>query len=562
MMEGISLKSRAIAFAMCVGAGSFILSIMAGGTGAMHNVTSSATAANALVVAIVCAAMSWASADRALATVAAAVDSAIKRLAQAAHGDFESRTPSEVREFLPELADSMDALFTETRSTFDSIHNLAMYDPVTSLANRTNFRRDVERTLAELPADAQSALLFIDLDNFKSVNDSLGHAHGDQLLAKVANRLRAVLNAEVTTGRGGVGRIGRLAGDEFTMFLPDIASTDDGHRVAQRILYALGEDIDLSGHAIRVGASIGLALHPDHGRSLTTLMKAADVAMYHAKACGRGQVQTYTDSLADALNEKLRLERDLRLALTESRFELVFQPQIELVTGNTLSAEALLRWNHPEQGIRLPGAFIETAEESSLIVEIGDWVIEAVAAAAARWEKLGLDQRLAINISPRQIEQRDFFQRLRNSLTHHGATPRMLELEITEGLAMTCGDTVFQEMAALRNEGALIAIDDFGTGYSNFSRLRDMPVDQVKLDRSMIADVTSSEQARAIVHAVIGLIHGLGHRVIAEGVETQEQADVLRVIGCDAVQGYAVAMPMSERDFLIWTNGGRSALTA
>lgn len=561
-MEGISLKSRAIAFAMCVGAGSFILSIIAGGTGAMNGPSGSAAAANALVVAIVCAAMSWASADRALASVAAAVDSAIKRLAQAAHGDFETRTPAEVREFLPELADSMDALFTETRSTFDSIHNLAMYDPVTTLANRTNFRRDVERILAELPADARSALLFVDLDNFKSVNDSLGHAHGDQLLAKVANRLRAVINAEEITGRGGAGRVGRLAGDEFTMFLPDIASTEDGQRVAQRILYALGEDIDLSGHSIRVGASIGLAFHPDHGRSLTTLMKAADVAMYHAKACGRAQVQTYTDSLADALDVKLRLERDLRRALTESRFELAFQPQVELVGGRTLSAEALLRWNHPEHGLQLPGTFIETAEESSLIVEIGDWVIDAVAATAARWEKLGLDQRLAINISPRQIEQRDFFIRLRDRLAHHGATPRMLELEITEGLAMTCGETVFSEMAALRDEGALIAIDDFGTGYSNFSRLRDMPVDQVKLDRSMIADVTSSEQARAIVHAVIGLIHGLGHRVIAEGVETREQADVLRVIGCDAVQGYAVAMPMAEHEFLRWTDGGRKALIA
>lgn len=561
-MEGISLKSRAIAFAMCVGAGSFILAIVAGGSGAINGPSGSAAAANALVVAIVCAAMSWASADRALASVAGAVDSAIKRLAQAAHGDFESRTPAEVREFLPELADSMDALFTETRSTFDSIHNLAMYDPVTTLANRTNFRRDVERILAELPADSRSALLFVDLDNFKSVNDSLGHAHGDQLLAKVANRLRAVLNAEETPGRGGAGRVGRLAGDEFTLFLPDIASTEDGQRVAQRILYALGEDIDLSGHSIRVGASIGLAFHPDHGRSLTTLMKAADVAMYHAKACGRAQVQTYTDSLADALDEKLRLERDLRLALSESRFELAFQPQIELTSGHVLSAEALLRWNHPEHGMRLPGAFIETAEESSLIVEIGDWVIDAVAAAAARWEKLGLDQRLAINISPRQIEQRNFFARLRERLAYHGATPRMLELEITEGLAMTCGETVFREMAALRDEGALIAIDDFGTGYSNFARLRDMPVDQVKLDRSMIADVTSSEQARAIVHAVIGLIHGLGHRVIAEGVETREQADVLRVIGCDAMQGYVVAMPMSERDFLRWTDSERTALSA
>lgn len=556
-MEGVSLKSRAIAFAICVGAGAFILSILAGaGSGNQAD-----NAANALIVAIICAVMSWASADQALSAVADAVDSAIKRLSAAAHGDFETPTPEQVRECLPELADSMDALFLETRSTIDSIHNLAMFDPVTSLANRTNFRRDVERALGELPGDSCSALLFIDLDNFKAVNDSVGHAQGDQLLAKVANRLRAVLNAERQAGREGrvPGSIGRLAGDEFTLFLPDIAGPDDGTRVAQRILYALNEDIELSGHAIRVGASIGVAIYPQHGRSLTTLMKAADVAMYHAKANGRAQVQLYTDSLADALSEKLRMEQDLRQALTRGHFRLAFQPQVSLAGGEITTAEALLRWEHPEHGTRLPGEFIDIAEESALIVEIGDWVIDAVAATIARWDRFGIQQRLAINISPRQIEQHDFFVRLRERMEYHGAPARLLELEITEGLAMTCGDTVFQEMAAFRSDGAMISIDDFGTGYSNFSRLRDMPIDRVKLDRSMIADIAISEQARAIIHAVIGLIHGLGHQVVAEGVETRDQIDVLRVIGCDAIQGYVIAPPMDEHQFVEWTRIARPA---
>lgn len=557
-MEGISLKSRAIAFAVCVGAGAFILSILAGtGTDARGD-----AAANALIVAIICAAMSWASADQALSAVAGAVDSAIKRLSDAAHGDFETPTPKAVRESLPDLAESMDALFLETRSTLDTIHNLAMFDPVTSLANRTNFRRDVERALGELPADSCSALLFVDLDNFKAVNDTLGHAQGDHLLAKVANRLRTVLHAERQAGREGrlPSVIGRLAGDEFTLFLPDIASAEEGARVAQHILYALNEDIELAGHSIRVGASIGVAIYPEHGRSLTTLMKAADVAMYHAKACGRAQVQIYSDALTDALTEKLRMERDLRLALTNAHFRLAFQPQIGLAHGDITTAEALLRWHHPEHGVRLPGQFIDIAEESALIVDIGNWVIDAVAATIARWDRVGVQQRLAINISPRQIEQRDFFTRLRERMDHHGAPARLLELEITEGLAMTCGDAVFQEMAAFRKDGAMISIDDFGTGYSNFSRLRDMPIDRVKLDRSMIADIAISEQARAIVHAVIGLIHGLGHQAVAEGVETREQIDVLRVIGCDAIQGYAIATPMEEHEFIGWVRGERSLL--
>lgn len=557
-MEGVSLKSRAIAFAICVGAGAFILAIIAGAGSASH----AGNAANALIVAIICSVMSWASAEQALSSVAGAVDSAIKRLSAAAHGDLESATPAQVRQYLPDLANSMDALFLETRSTIESIHNLAMFDPVTALANRTNFRRDVERALGELPGDSCSALLFVDLDNFKAVNDSLGHAQGDQLLAKIANRLRTVLNAERQAGREGrmPGLIGRLAGDEFTLFLPDIAEPGEAARVGQRILYALNEDIELSGHAIRVGASIGVAIYPGHGRSLTTLMKAADVAMYHAKARGKAQVQVYTDALADALSERLKMEQDLRQALTQRHFRLAFQPQTALADGEIVTAEALLRWEHPEDGIRLPGEFIDIAEESALIVEIGDWVIDAVAATIARWDRFGIQQRLAINISPRQIEQHDFFARLRERMEHHGAPARLLELEITEGLAMTCGEAVFHEMAAFRADGAMISIDDFGTGYSNFARLRDMPIDRVKLDRTMIADITGSDQARAIVHAVIGLIHGLGHKVVAEGVETREQVDVLRVIGCDAIQGYVIAPPMDEHEFIEWARVERSAL--
>jgi len=494
--------------------------------------------------------------------MATAVDAAIKRLIDAAHGDFEAPTPEAVRKSMPELAKTMDALFVETRSTLESIHNLAMFDPVTGLPNRTHFRRDVERTLCDVPDGQCGALLFVDLDNFKVVNDTLGHAHGDQLLVRVANRLRSVLQAERTAGRAHAdeGVIGRLAGDEFTMFLPRVDDSADALGVGQHILSALNEDIDLSGHAIRVGASIGVALYPAHGRSLTMLMKAADVAMYHAKACGRGQAQLYHDALTETLSEKLKLERDLRIAIERHQFALVFQPQLDLNPAAPASAEALLRWNHPDVGLRFPGAFIDTAEDSNLIVLIGDWVIDAVAATIARWDALGIQQRVAINISPRQIDQRDFFSRLRAKLDYHGAPAHLLELEISEGVAMTCGEAACSELAALRGEGALISIDDFGTGYSNLGRLRDMPIDRVKLDRSLIADITTSEHARAVAQAVVSLIHGLGHQVVAEGVETEDQVEVLKIIGCDSLQGYAIATPMDEMRFIDWSRRGRSAL--
>jgi len=559
-MEGDSLKSRAFAFALCVGAGSFILAMLAGSGGAIH----AGQAARALIVAIICGAMSWASAHQALSTMAVAVDSAITRLLEAAHGDFEGPTPEAVRSCMPGLARTMDALFIETRSTLESIHHLAMFDPVTGLPNRTHFRRDVERILCQVPDGQSAALLFVDLDNFKVVNDTLGHAHGDQLLVKVANRLRNVLQAERGTGRthADAGVIGRLAGDEFTIFLPCVADGGDATRVAQRILESLCQDIDLSGHEIRVGASIGVALYPAHGRSLTTLMKSADVAMYHAKACGRGQAQLFNDALNETLSEKLTLERDLRQALDGGQFALVFQPQLDLAGGAPASAEALLRWNHPDLGLRFPGSFLDTAEDSHLIVQIGDWVIEAVASTIARWDALGIRQRLAINISPRQLDQHDFFARLRARMSHYGAPAHLLELEISEGLAMTCGAAVIEQMALLRREGALISIDDFGTGYSNLARLRDMPIDRVKLDRSLIADIATSEQALAVAQAVVGLIHGLGHQVVAEGVESDDQIEMLRLIGCDSLQGYAIATPMDEARFIDWSQRKRASALA
>ncbi len=546
-VEGFSLKSRAIAFAMCAGAVAFILAL----TATSHGMLSMDSAARALIVAIICGTMCWASAERTISATAGAIDAAIERLSRAANGDLESEIPEEVAACVPPLATAMTRLFSQLHANFESVQRLAMFDPVTGLPNRTNFRRTVERMLTELPPDAVAGLYFIDLDKFKTVNDTLGHATGDMLLGMVANRLRAVAERYAAEHAGRQPLIGRLAGDEFTMFFPELPNIRDAERLGRAMLFALSEPFDLADQQVEIGASIGIALRPEHGSNLTDLMRAADAAMYHAKGQGRGRAEHFTDILAAEIAERAQLESDLRDAVDKQQFALVYQPQLSAADGHIVAAEALLRWRHPD-GLKMPGAFIDRAEEIGLMVEIGEWVVTNVAETISRWSKLGVEQRLAINISPRQLDHASFFRRLREAMHAASAPASLLELEITETLAMHCSDDVIDAIAELRADGAIIAIDDFGTGYTNLTRLRELPVDRIKLDQSLIRHVADSREARAIAQAVIGLVHGLGREAVAEGIETQAQAEVLRVIGCDALQGYVFAQPMAESEFLSW----------
>ncbi|MBY0583491.1 MAG: EAL domain-containing protein [Sphingomonas sp.] len=548
-MEGASLKSRAIVFAMASGAVAFILALVATSSGQVDGDAVS----RALIPAVVCAVMCWASAERAISATASAIDAAIARLAKASQGDLEGDIPSEIGQNVPQLATAMEDLFAQISANLESVHRLAMYDPVTGLPNRTHFRRTCERMLTDMPTSGQAALFFIDLDRFKSVNDTMGHAVGDMLLGMVANRLRTVADRVTIESETPPPLIGRLAGDEFTLFFPDIGDAQIAARIGRGILFALSEPFDLHGHDVEIGASIGIARRPEHGSNLTDLMRAADVAMYHAKAMGRGRAEHFNEVLAAQIADRVQLESELRDAIERNQFELVFQPQISVKQGRIVAAEALLRWRHPTGGIKLPGTFIKRAEETGMIVEIGEWVIKTVAETIARWGVMGIEQRLAINISPRQLDHADFFRRLREAMLAANAPARLLELEITETLAMHCSDEVIEAIAQLRSDGATIAIDDFGTGYSNLARLRDLPVDRVKLDRSLIEHVATRSQARSIVHAVIGLIHGLGCEAVAEGIETEAQAEVLRIIGCDVIQGYAIAEPMDEKTFIAWS---------
>ncbi|MFL9841492.1 EAL domain-containing protein [Sphingomonas sp. ST-64] len=558
-MEGFSLKSRAIAFAICAGAFVFILALAATSRGAFDVVSAS----RALIAAIICAVMCWAYAERTIAATAEAIDAAILRLTRAANGDLESEIPREVEICVPPLAHAMDGLFRQLHSNLESVQRLALYDPVTGLPNRVHFRRSCERMLSELPPDAMAALFFIDLDRFKAVNDTLGHAVGDQLLGMVANRLRAVADRFAIDGDSRQPLIGRLSGDEFTIYFPELGHLRDADRVGRGILFALSEPFDLADQEVSIGASVGIAMRPEHGSSLTDLMRAADAAMYHAKAQGRGRAEHFTAQLAAEIAERALLESDLRAAVEQDQFTLVYQPQVSASDGRIVAAEALLRWEHPKRGLCLPGTFIHRAEETGLIVEIGEWVVKHVASTIARWGAIGVEQRLAVNISPRQLDHAAFFRRLREAMQEAGAPARLLELEITETLAMHCSSEVIEAITALRADGASIAVDDFGTGYSNLARLRDLPLDRVKLDRSLVENVATSVEARTIAQAVIGLIHGIGCEVVAEGIETEAQLEVLRVIGCDVLQGYVIGRPMPETAFLGWAQAEpRRALRA
>jgi diguanylate cyclase (GGDEF)-like protein len=511
----------------------------------------------ALVAGAFCLLVSYVAAERPNSESARALSALSERLLAVEDGDLVSPAPGAVQRTMPKLAAAVDSLFAEVRASIENAHALGMYDPVTSLPNRLHFRSEADKLMSEVLADSSSAMLFVDLDRFKMVNDSLGHARGDQLLIMVANRLRVVVNAEHNGNARTRPLLARLAGDEFTIFFPEIQSVAEIERVSRRIVLAISEPFELCSHSVDIGASIGIAISPDHGSSIEALMRAADIAMYRAKSLGGGQHCLFDANLAAEHQQKIETEKSLTEAVQRGEFVLAFQPQMSLVTGEVAGAEALLRWNHPRDGLRMPATFIPVAERTGLISEIGEWVTGEVATTLGNWQRNGFDGRLAFNISPRQVERPDFFVKLRQSFADAGVPLSMIELEFTESAAMEVSASVLDEIGDLRSDGARVAIDDFGTGYSNLARLRSMPLDRVKLDPSLIADIEESEKARVIVQAVIQLIKGVECEIVAEAVETVAQADILRAMGCDTVQGFVFAEAMFEEEFLAWIGNAR-----
>ncbi len=508
-----------------------------------------------LVAGTFCLLICYIASERPNSQSARALSALGDRLLAVEEGDLTSPAPALVQKTMPAVAQAVDKLFAEVRASIDNAHALGMFDPVTSLPNRLHFRGEADKLLAT--CEGSCAMLFVDLDRFKAVNDSLGHARGDQLLTMVANRLRIVVTADVDPGSGPRPLVARLAGDEFTIFLSGV-EREQVSRVARRVGTAIAEPFELHGHSIDIGASVGVAMAPEHGTSVEALMRAADIAMYQAKGMGGGQVVTFSNALAKRHAHKIETERALTEALERGEFTLALQPQMSLRTGEVTGAEALLRWNHPRGNVARPSDFIAIAESCGVITDIGDWVVSETAEILAHWQERGRARRVAMNVSPRQLERGDFFARVREAFETRGVPLSLVELEFTETAAMRCSEEQIAAMAALRTDGATIAIDDFGTGYSNIARLRSMPLDRVKLDPSIVVDIDRSEKARNIVQSVITLIHAVGADIVAEAIENAAQADILRTMGAQVVQGFVFAPPMSEEEFFTWLDNAET----
>jgi diguanylate cyclase (GGDEF)-like protein len=465
-------------------------------------------------------------------------------------GDLASPAPPALRRHMPALAAAVDGLFDQVRSNLDSAQAMAMYDPVTALPNRIHFKREADRILKSRRPEDKTALLFVDLDGFKDVNDLLGHAQGDQVLTMVATRLRTVLDSEAQPGSMAQPLLARLAGDEFTLLLPDIGNLEEAVRIAHRALAALAEPFRTAGHTPCLGASIGVALCPDHGDDPTGLMKAADIAMYHAKASGRSRVCVYEPRLAEASEDRVRTEAAVRAALKAGKLSLGYQPQVCLRTGAIVGGESSICWNGGESGV--PESLFGGAVDCGLTLEINDWALERAAETMLGWRKQGLPHRMAVRVTPRQIERPDFFAELRAALRQCGPAPWPLELVLSESGFAACEPRMFGELDALRSDGVTIAIAEFGAGRSNLSRLTELPIDRVKFDPALTATIDRSEKTRTVAAALVHLVHGIGCEAIAVGVERQDQIEVLRAIGCDTLEGLFGARAMSEDAFVRW----------
>ncbi|RZT05905.1 PAS domain S-box-containing protein/diguanylate cyclase (GGDEF) domain-containing protein [Duganella sp. CF402] len=432
---------------------------------------------------------------------------------------------------------------TEQHLAQERIHRLAHHDTLTGLANRLSLNLRLEQLLAQTRrSGGKAAVLFIDLDHFKKINDTHGHATGDLLLVAVSQRLQELLR-EVDT-------IARLGGDEFIVVTDGAITPDEASNIAVRIVDALTTPYHLQGKTVHSGASVGVAMFPDDGEDAGTLMRHADTAMYAAKSQGRGNFQFFSEDMNTATHERLMLENRLWQALEQNEFELYLQPQIELATQRIIGAEALLRWHHPELGMVGPDRFIPIAEESGLILPLGDWVLQRAISLLDSWRTPELAHlRLAVNLSARQCHGPGLLPHLDRLLHSQGVNPALLELEITESAAMQDPERSRALLVELRSRGIKVAIDDFGTGYSSLSYLKLFELDRIKIDRGFVKDIESDPDDAVIVAATIALAHSLGLEVIAEGVETEAQRDFLRAKQCDEAQGYLFARPMPVAQF-------------
>ena len=433
---------------------------------------------------------------------------------------------------------------TERKVAEDRAKFLSYHDALTGLPNQLLLQDRLQQAIAfSNRVGTKVALMVVDLDRFKAVNDFLGHDAGDRLLVKVAERLKAGLRSTDTVCRQG--------GDEFLLLLTNLAEPDAIVTFLGELLARFREPFAIDGKEMGISASVGAAVYPEDGTDFGTLLRKADMAMYRAKDAGRNSYRFFNEEMNDAVTEQVTLHAGLRRGLEAGQFALYYQPQIEISSGKLVGAEALIRWNHPDLGLVSPARFIPVAEETGLIVEIGEWVLREACREAARWIELGLTEpQVAVNLSAFQFRRGDIEKSVAGALEASGLEPHMLELELTESILISDTENVLSTVKRLKIMGVRLSIDDFGTGYSSLSYLKRFEVDKLKIDQSFIRDLATDPEDAAIVRAIIQMAHSLGLRTIAEGVETQDVLDHLRLFHCDESQGYFHARPLPAADFI------------
>ncbi len=437
---------------------------------------------------------------------------------------------------------SVQADITALKDAEARLQHMATHDALTGLSNRLLFRERLKEAFSRASRSGnQVAVLLLDLDRFKAINDTLGHMRADELLQAVAGRLHGCLREHDT--------VARLGGDEFTVLLPQLETSEHAAVVAGKILASLSEPFDIVGQSVTTTTSIGISIYPDDGVDIDDVLQRADAAMYQSKAMGRNTYQFYTRAIHERSMQRLSIEKELRRAVEQDEFVLHFQPIADTRSGTIIGAEALVRWLHPARGMLPPTAFIEVAEDSGLILAIGDWVLRAACEQGAAWEAQGIrDMEMSVNLSTRQFRQSDLVERVAHACAQAGFSSRNMHIELTESLMMDDMEQGIRTMRALKELGVSISIDDFGVGYSSLAYLKRFPLDTLKIDRSFIETVPQNSEATAIASTILAMARTLGLSVVAEGVENEAQLEFLRALGCPRYQGYLLGKPMSAEE--------------